>query len=146
MEFRTLSPDDPNFLLFVSYLDRAKQELYLNGAIFENSKKDFDIILGLYDEDQLLGCGALYLFKDYSEVKKMFVLPEFRGRGLSKKIMLELERLSAENERFIVKLETGIKQPAAIGLYENIGYKPIDAFPPYFSHQDHLYFEKKLKN
>ena len=138
MIFRELSPNNPCFIQFTSFLDQTKRELYPNGAVFENSKDEFDVIIGLYDEETLVGCGALYFFKDYSEVKKMFILPERRGLGLSKKI-------SALNEKFIVKLETGVKQPAAIGLYKSLGYKPIDAFPPYYSHQDHLYFEKRIE-
>ncbi|MBH46953.1 MAG: GNAT family N-acetyltransferase [Halobacteriovorax sp.] len=145
MKFKPLSPNDANFILFASFLDQAKQELYPNGAVFENSKDELDIIIGLYDEETLVGCGALYLFEDYSEAKKVFILPKCRGLGLSKKLMLELERISALSEKFIVKLETGVKQPAAIGLYKSLGYKPIDAFPPYYSHKDHLYFEKNLK-
>ena len=146
MKFKLLKPDDSGFLYFTSLLDQAKAKLYPDGPSFPKIERDLDLVLGLFEEDELIASGALYLFKDYAEVKRLFVLPKRRGQGLSRKIMDELERLASQNKVKCIKLETGIRQPAAIGLYKSLGFKETKAFHPYFTHEYHLYFEKKLTN
>lgn len=78
------------------------------------------------------GCGALRgRGEGIGELKRMFVSPEFRGRGLSRLVLVELERRAVALgwERLI--LETGVLQPEAIGLYLSAGYTPMPNYPPY---------------
>jgi GNAT superfamily N-acetyltransferase len=79
------------------------------------------------------------------EVKRMVVDPAQRGRGLGRAVMLELERIarSADVRRLI--LQTGDRQPEAVGLYEALGYTPIPIYDPYAETMPFsLCFEKTL--
>jgi GNAT superfamily N-acetyltransferase len=65
------------------------------------------------------------------EVKRVYVADDYRGRGLSKELMLDLQdRARAAGIRTMI-LQTGALQPAAHGLYETLGYERIGVYPPY---------------
>jgi GNAT superfamily N-acetyltransferase len=66
-----------------------------------------------------------------AEVKRMYVAPEARGRGLSRVLLVELERRALAAGRRRLVLETGILQPEAIGLYTSSGYSEIPRFGVY---------------
>lgn len=65
------------------------------------------------------------------EVKRMYVVPAARGRGLARTMLTHLEATAAEAGAEAVVLETGLRQPEAIGLYESSGYTPIPPFGYY---------------
>ena len=68
-----------------------------------------------------VGCGALQRHGDRSaEVKSMFVIPEARGRGIGRAILETIEA-ALPGHVAALRLETGIKQGAAIRLYEAAG-------------------------
>ena len=62
------------------------------------------------------------------EIKKMFVAPDARGRGVARELLVELERLAGELGYVTVRLDTGPKQPRAQRMYECAGYRPIENF------------------
>ncbi len=72
-------------------------------------------------------CGALRPFaaEGTAEIKRMFVRPPFRGRGLSRRVLVDLEGEARALGYHEVVLETGIRQPEAIALYESAGYTRI---------------------
>jgi GNAT superfamily N-acetyltransferase len=63
-----------------------------------------------------------------AEVKRMYVAPAARGRGLSRVLLKELERTVAAAGLGRVILETGLAQPEAIALYTSSGYTPIESY------------------
>ena len=65
------------------------------------------------------------------EIKRMYVDPAARGRGLARTVLAHLERTAAEAGADVVVLETGLRQPEAIALYESSGYRPIPGFGHY---------------
>ena len=65
------------------------------------------------------------------EVKRMYVVPSARGRGIARRMLAHLEASAAASGADLVVLETGLRQPEAIGLYESSGYEPIAAFGYY---------------
>src|ERR1051325_1805804 len=73
-----------------------------------------------YDE-QLAACGGVKLFADYGEVKRMYVRPAFRGIGVGKAILNHLAEHARSNGINMLRLETGIYQVEAIGLYDGWG-------------------------
>ena len=87
-----------------------------------------------YLDDKAIGCGA---FREYDEskveIKRMFVLPEYRGHGIALKILYELELWAAELNYHEFILETGKKQPEAIGLYKKAGYAVIPSYGQYIN-------------
>jgi putative acetyltransferase len=90
-------------------------------------------------------CGGVKLFGDgYGEVKRMYVRPQFRGLGLSKCILLHLEDYTRGRGVDLLRLETGIHQHEAIGLYEHMGFYRIPPFGAYTDDPLSVYFEKRL--
>ncbi len=65
------------------------------------------------------------------EVKRMYVIPEARGRGLARAVLAELERTAVAAGHDLVVLETGLRQPEAIGLYASAGYVEVPGFGYY---------------
>ena len=98
-----------------------------------------------YKNEIPLGCGAIKLFDTtQAEVKRMFVLPEARGQGIATAIINELEKWAGEMDFDKCILETGIRQPEAISLYEKRGYKVIPNYGQYVGVKNSICFEKQL--
>ena len=92
--------------------------------------------VGAFDGEKLVGHAALRPFTledgtDALEVKRVIVLPEYRGRGISKRLMAELEAIARERGVTSLILQTGNLQAEAIALYEKLGYLPIERFGAY---------------
>lgn len=79
-----------------------------------------------------------------AEVKRMYVNPSARGRGLARAVLAELERTAREQGRLRIVLETGTKQPEAIALYTSSGYSRIPNFGTYRESPDSRCFGKVL--
>jgi len=91
-----------------------------------------------------VGCGALRIDGDCGELKRMYVVPEARGQRLGRRI---LDRIEAEARREglgCLRLETGIYQPEALGLYRSAGYAEREAFAPYAPDPLSVFMEKIL--
>lgn len=98
-----------------------------------------------YENEIPVGCGALKEFKENTmEIKRMFVVPEYRKKGIASLILNELERWTAELSYSKCVLETGKKQPEAIALYTKNGYKSIPNYGQYVGINNSLCFEKKV--
>ena len=96
-----------------------------------------------------VGCGGVAMFDDYAEVKRMYTRPKARGRGVAKAIVERIEDESRAAGNFVLRLETGIRQQEAIGLYQRIGFRPRGPFGPYATMptrniETSLFFEKVL--
>ena len=96
-----------------------------------------------YENEVAVGCGAI---KEYSgdtvEVKRMYVSIGQRGKGIATIILAELEQWAAELNYGKCLLETGKKQPEAIGLYQKNGYQIIPNFGQYKDVENSVCFEK----
>ncbi len=91
------------------------------------------------------GCGGVQVYgTEYGEVKRMFVRPQFRGLGLAKLMLEHLEQYTREHHIHLLRLETGIHQTEAIGLYERMGFQSIPPFGEYIDDPLSKFFEKKL--
>lgn len=80
----------------------------------------------------------------YGEIKRMYVRPEFRGSGYAKQILRHLAEYAAAQGISLLRLETGIHQHEAIGLYERLGFRRIPPFGPYTDDPVSLCYEKQL--
>jgi putative acetyltransferase len=98
-----------------------------------------------YHEGKAIGCGAIkHYAPDTMEVKRMYVLPEYRGRGTASGVLAELERWAKELSFKKCILETGDKQPEAIALYHKNRYRVIPNFGQYADMPTSVCFEKEL--
>ncbi|MGY1601953.1 GNAT family N-acetyltransferase [Geodermatophilus sp. SYSU D00815] len=110
---------------------------------------DVSVALLVRDDDgTAIGCGALRALGDgVAEVKRMYVVPEARGRGVSKAVLAGLEAAARARGWTTLRLETGPRQPEAIGLYTRAGYREIGAFGAYVDDPEaagSLFFERVL--
>ena len=113
--------------------------------VFEPNVRFFVARLG----GAAVGCGALALFDDYAEVKRMFTREAARGSGVGKALLARIERDAHDAGKRVLRLETGTYQAAAIGLYEGYGFRPCGAFGHYADLAPHrivasLFYEKLL--
>ncbi len=96
-------------------------------------------------DDAAAGCGAVRLVSaNVAELKRMYVVPASRGRGLSRAILSALEDRAEALGATRAVLETGDKAIAALGLYESAGYARIPCFGAYAASPTSICFEKRL--
>ena len=142
---RTTSTD-PAFQALVRILDKELWVRYpTEQANYEphNKIENNNTVVIVHDDAKPIGCGCFKKFDDNTiEIKRMFVDPAYRGRGVSKMIMNELEQWAKELHFTRAVLETGFNQPEAIGLYQKCGYKQIPNYGPYVNMTTSLCMEK----
>jgi putative acetyltransferase len=141
--------DNADFIQLVKFLDadlaKTDGEEHSFYAQFNRIDKIKYVVLA-YENEKPIGCGAIKEFgADAMEVKRMYVSPEGRRKSIASKILVELENWAQELSFLKCILETGKRQPEAIGLYEKNGYKPIPNYGQYAGVANSLCFEKKLK-
>lgn len=99
--------------------------------------------LVVYDGHRPIGCGGLKRLDNQScEIKRMYLLPEARGGGLSGLLLAALEARASELGYGRARLDTGPRQPAAKRLYEGAGYRPIADYNG--NTQASFWFEKEF--
>jgi GNAT superfamily N-acetyltransferase len=98
------------------------------GSFFVGYLRDVPVAIGAW---RRRGDVTVHGSTDTAEVKRMYVVSGLRGRGLARAVLAHLEATAAEVGAAAIVLETGIRQPEAIGLYESAGYTPIPAFGHY---------------
>ena len=102
-------------------------------------------VVVLYDNQMAVACGAIKKFDEKRmEVKRMYTEPAHRGHGLASKVLRELEQWARELFYEACLLETGLKQPEAIRLYEKNGYRIIANYGQYAGVDNSVCFEKQL--
>lgn len=110
-----------------------------------NSLEGLSQVIVVYQNKKAIGCGA---FKNYdlntAEIKRMYVIPEYQGKGIGSTILNELENCAKlQNFSFCI-LETGIRQPDAIALYQKNNYQIIENYGQYKGMQNSICFKKEL--
>lgn len=91
------------------------------------------------------GCGGVQLYgAEYGEVKRMYVRPQFRGQGLAKLMLERLADYTRSRGINVLRLETGVYQTEAIGLYERVGFRRVPPFGEYTETPLNIFYEKRL--
>ena len=125
-------------------LSRYEQE-QANYDKYNKIENNNTVVVAYYHEHPI-GCGCIKQFNDDAmEVKRMFVVPEYRGQGIAHTILRELEAWAREQSYTLVILETGIRQPEAIQLYKKSGYRVIDNYGQYIGMKSSVCMSKELK-
>ena len=142
-------PDTPDAITLITELEAHLAPLYptesRHGFSVEKLLQE-DVAFFVMRHDGIpAGCGGVKLFgTEYGEVKRMYVRPQFRGLGLAKLMLTYLQEYAREQDVRLLRLETGIHQREAIGLYERMGFRRIPPFGEY--HEDPLsrFYEKHI--
>ncbi len=127
--------DNSDFRELVALLDQDLQirdgDEHSFYAQFNKIDKIRHVVVA-YAGGEAVGCGAIKEYaKDTAEIKRMFVRAEWRGRGIAKSILSELEAWASELNYSECILETGLKQPEAVALYQKSGYETIPNYGQY---------------
>ncbi|MBT1156385.1 GNAT family N-acetyltransferase [Aminobacter anthyllidis] len=91
-----------------------------------------------------VGTGAVAMSADFAELKRMWVVPGARGKGLSKSILADLEARTVEAGHTLLRLETGIDNREALALYERKGFVRRGPFGDYREDPLSVFMEKQL--
>ena len=145
-------PSTPAVAALIAQLDDYQLSLYPRQFCYLDSPAQLvgedAYFVAAYKGDDILGCGAIkYARGDcaYGEIKRMFVKTEARGSGVSEEIMANLEADARAKKVAAIRLETGIHQPEAIGLYARFGYKRRGPFGDYPDDPLSVFMEKNLR-
>ncbi len=140
--------DHPDFIELVRHLDADlaardgnEHNFY---AQFNKINKIKHVIIS-YENDKPIACGAIKeLHAQAMEVKRMYTIPENRGKGIATGTLIELEKWAKELGYKKCVLETGKRQPEAIELYKKNGYKIISNYGQYVGVENSVCFEKSI--
>lgn len=110
-----------------------------------NSLDDIHDAFVVYDGEQAVGCAAIKRYDDESaEVKRVFIREEYRGQGISKRLMELSEQTAREQGYSSLILESGEILAEAMALYRRIGFQVIPNYGPYADMPESVCMKKKL--
>ncbi|KAF7786856.1 putative acetyltransferase [Pseudoalteromonas rubra] len=155
MEIINLDPHHPEVSQLLRDIDELMNTLYppsSNQLIPAEELAASDVyFVGARTESALMGCGALVPKTDetdsltpYAELKRVYVQPPYRGLGVSRHIMQTLIDYARQVGFSVLRLETGIRQIEAIGLYTSLGFVQREAFGSYEPDPLSVYMELTL--
>jgi putative acetyltransferase len=143
-------PDTPEAKLLIDELQTHLESFYppesRHGFSVERLIAENVAFFVLRADGQPAGCGGVKLFgREYGELKRMYVRPQFRESGFGRKILDHLAGHARAHGVSLLRLETGIHQKAAIGLYERYGFRRIPPFGPYTDDPLSRCYQKQLE-
>ena len=151
-EIRRIAPTHPGVAELLRQSTEYASSLYPAESNHLDSaaelSRDNVYLVGAFVQGKLAGIGAVKRLAhdvEYGEIKRLYVLPAHRGQGLAKRIMDTLEDHLREMGIAVARLETGIYQPEAIGLYKTLGYLVRGPFGKYKPDPLSVFMEKRIR-
>jgi putative acetyltransferase len=148
LTFKRTTSDNPDFEKLVVQLDAYLAVLDCEDHAFYaqfNKSSLLKNALIVYENGIPIAIGA---YKEYdaetAEMKRMFTLPEHRGKGIATKVLTELETWAKEENYKTALLETGYLQKDAVYLYQKLGYKIIENFGQYQGVENSICMKKNI--
>ena len=143
------SPDQPAVIALLEAGDAYAASLYPaesnhGSALDELLHPQVTFLVARLD-GAVVGTGAFVEKGDYAEMKRVFVADTARGRKLGNKLLHAIEEKVAAKGIFVLRLETGNRQPEALGLYRKAGYVEIESFGGYAPDPFSVFMEKTLE-
>ncbi|MCG7552665.1 GNAT family N-acetyltransferase [Pseudoalteromonas sp. Of11M-6] len=153
MQLIQLKSDDPQVVAVFSEIDKLMNSLYPIASAQSLSIEEINqpnvYAVGLQNEEGIVACGAIVKQFDktlYGEIKRLYVKPSYRGKGLSKRIMQILLHYAGEAQIPLIRLETGSRQASAISLYESLGFERCERFGMYRDNPLSVFMALSLKS
>jgi putative acetyltransferase len=146
---RVDDPASPDACRLIAQLDAYQMRLYpqeSNHLLSVEALRQPNVtFLTAWVDGRIAGCGAFVNREgEYAEVKRMYVVPECRGLRLGRRILEELECRIRASGLTCARLETGVRQPEALRLYEKAGYQRRGPFGEYAADPLSVFLEKAL--
>lgn len=149
LELRQEPPGSSAARSLIAALDHDLARVYPREVIFGLHDDDHDsdrmVFLVACARARPLACGALRSVEPaMGEVKRMYVAPELRGRGIARRLLGVIETIAVARRHEVMRLETGNRSPAALHLYRSAGYREIPPYGEYAGNEYSVCFEKNL--
>jgi putative acetyltransferase len=149
LTIRPERPDQPEVMRLIEALDA-----YANALYPPESNHLLDIaslcapavtFLVVRDGTEAVGCGAILSdARGWGEVKRMYVRPDQRGRGVGKRVLAEIEQIARRAGLPLLRLETGIHNTEALALYRRAGFVECGPFGDYAADPLSVFMEKRV--
>ncbi|MFL9835755.1 GNAT family N-acetyltransferase [Chryseobacterium terrae] len=150
MQILRTTSDNLDFQNLVKKLDVYLAKIDGEDHAFYNQYNKINTLkncIVIFDNEKPVACGAIKsIDQNTMEVKRMFTLPEYRGKGFAASVLKELEIWAKELGYEKTVLETGKKQIEAIALYKKCNYEIIPNYGQYAGIENSVCFEKIVKN
>ncbi|PWF44377.1 GNAT family N-acetyltransferase [Massilia glaciei] len=149
MNITLASPSLPEAVALIAELDAYQLTLYPPENVFSTDLAALpaDAVLFALARDAggaAVGCAALVLTPAYGELKRMYVRPGQRGRGVARKLLALLEAQAPLRGCRLLALETGPLQPEAIALYQDLGYRLTGPYGDYAEDPLSVFMQKSI--
>jgi len=149
--YEFVNPDQPEIIALIQSLDMFQEELYppesnhfLDISALQDSSVYFMVVKRV---NKVVGCGAVKIDpRGWGEIKRMYVEPEQRGKGLSKEMISRLEQKAVSLGIGLLRLETGIYSSEALRAYERMGYCRTGPFGDYKPDPLSVFMEKTIQS
>ena len=150
MEIAFETPDQPVVRELISELDAYLYSLYpaenvyaLDASSLCHPSVFFAVIRDTVGSP--VGCGAVVIKPEYGEIKRVYVRPQARGKGVARRLMEALEAKAVQNGCRTFMLETGPTQPEALTLYKRMGYQSCGPFGDYPNDPLSIFMQKHVR-
>ncbi len=135
-EFTAATVDSADAATLIEAVQREYEARYGGRDVSQLAVAEFAPPHGVFlvgrEHDEPVACGGVRLVAaDLGELKRMYVVPTARRRGIARALLHRLEDEARLLGATRLRLETGLSQPEAIALYESAGYQPTEPFGPY---------------
>jgi putative acetyltransferase len=145
---RVVDPNSPEATELLAALDEFQSGLYPPESTHllpaTELARSGAVFLGAFVGDRMVGCCGYIRGDGYAEMKRLFVREDARGHGVGELLFAELERRARADGLLVLRLETGVRQPAALRLYERVGYVRRGPFGDYPDDPLSVFMEKRL--
>jgi putative acetyltransferase len=142
-------PDQPDVVALIAALDAYANALYppesnhlLDVSALSVPEVSFLVVR---DRGEAVGCGAILRdARGWGEVKRMYVRPDQRGRGVGQRMLAEIEAIARRGGFPLLRLETGIHNTEALALYRRAGFGECAPFGDYEPDPLSVFMEKRV--
>ena len=143
------SPNQSELIALIEALDAYQKPLYPAEShhgidIDALSQSNILFAVARNHSQKAIGCAALSLNESYAELKRMYVIPEYRGQGIGKQLLAFIESAALLKGYRHFMLETGYLQTEALGLYQHCGYVRRAPFGDYIEDPNSVFMEKRM--
>lgn len=146
LSVKIVLPSNAEVVSLISRLDAYLSSLYPIESNHLASREQLSLnnckMIGAFDGDVLVGVGACLLLNSYAEIKRVFVVQEYRNKGVATLLMEQIEKIIRLADLPLARLETGVQQLEAIKFYNKIGYKIRSPFGSYKPDPLSIFMEK----
>ena len=142
-------PDQPDVVRLIEALDAYANSLYppQSNHLLDIASLCAPVVtfLVVRDGDEAVGCGAVLRdARGWGEVKRMYVRPDQRGRGIGKGVIAAIEDIARGAGLPLLRLETGIHNTEALALYGRAGFTECGPFGDYAADPLSVFMEKRV--